>query len=136
MPAESEWSRSVREEGKGGKGWCTSGLWHSVCAGSLTARATRRLGLSRPHPAAWPLAVRRCGLIAWSLFNDSYTLLDPFGNEVKLDQTSISWQSDIDQKFGNNRYGQTVRARRRPPLASARPCAYPVRLPRAPSPCA
>jgi hypothetical protein len=40
-----------------------------------------------------------CGLIAWSLFNDSYTF-EVGGLPLNPDRTGISWKSDRDDKFG------------------------------------
>lgn len=42
-----------------------------------------------------------CGLIAWSLFNDTY---DFTRNNQKLpvNKKGISWKSDRDSKFGKN----------------------------------
>lgn len=42
-----------------------------------------------------------CGLIAWSLFNDTYSLIH---NNVPLrvDKNDISWKSDREHKFGSD----------------------------------
>eukprot|EP00271_Cylindrocystis_brebissonii_P014502 TRINITY_DN35862_c0_g1_i1.p1 TRINITY_DN35862_c0_g1~~TRINITY_DN35862_c0_g1_i1.p1 ORF type:complete len:353 (-),score=58.23 TRINITY_DN35862_c0_g1_i1:1074-2132(-) len=41
-----------------------------------------------------------CGLVAWSYFNDSYTLtLD--GTALAVNETNISWKSDRTAKFGS-----------------------------------
>jgi hypothetical protein len=41
-----------------------------------------------------------CGLIAWSLFNDTFTFS---GNgTIPVDNTGIAWKSDVDSKFGEN----------------------------------
>ncbi|KAL4431552.1 hypothetical protein ABPG74_017257 [Tetrahymena malaccensis] len=45
---------------------------------------------------AWP-----CGLIAASLFNDTYTLLDPSNNHVPISSTNIAWPSDKSTKYKN-----------------------------------
>eukprot|EP01121_Diplochlamys_sp_Union-15-3_P018239 TRINITY_DN6606_c0_g1_i1.p1 TRINITY_DN6606_c0_g1~~TRINITY_DN6606_c0_g1_i1.p1 ORF type:complete len:308 (-),score=52.15 TRINITY_DN6606_c0_g1_i1:36-959(-) len=42
-----------------------------------------------------------CGLIAWSLFNDTYVLRDSSGAIVPLDKKGIAWSSDIGEKFKN-----------------------------------
>jgi len=42
-----------------------------------------------------------CGLIAKSMFTDSYALSKD-GQEISIDQTGIAWQSDIDYKFNNS----------------------------------
>lgn len=58
-----------------------------------------------PKAIAYP-----CGLIAKSLFNDTYSLsilseTDPtsafFLNPIEIDSNNIAWQSDVDYKFKN-----------------------------------
>ncbi|XP_042433936.1 ALA-interacting subunit 1-like isoform X1 [Zingiber officinale] len=42
-----------------------------------------------------------CGLIAWSLFNDTYSF--SIGNQnLTVNKVGISWKSDRDHKFGDN----------------------------------
>ena len=42
-----------------------------------------------------------CGLIAWSLFNDTYSFTR--GNEnLTVDKKDISWKSDREHKFGKD----------------------------------
>ena len=42
-----------------------------------------------------------CGLIAWSLFNDTYGFT--YGSkEIKVNRKNISWKSDREHKFGEN----------------------------------
>ncbi|XP_040383344.1 ALA-interacting subunit 1-like isoform X2 [Oryza brachyantha] len=44
-----------------------------------------------------------CGLIAWSLFNDTYSFTR--GNEtLRVNKNSISWKSERDHRFGKNVY--------------------------------
>jgi hypothetical protein len=44
-----------------------------------------------------------CGLIAWSLFNDTYNFTR--GNEnLTVDKKDISWKSDREHKFGKDVY--------------------------------
>lgn len=44
--------------------------------------------------------INPCGLIAWSYFNDTYSLSR--GDEaVPIRETGIAWQSDIDHKFAD-----------------------------------
>jgi len=45
--------------------------------------------------------INPCGLIAWSVFNDSYELRTSDGVLLNTSSTSIAWQSDIDMKFKN-----------------------------------
>ncbi|XP_071714627.1 ALA-interacting subunit 3-like [Rutidosis leptorrhynchoides] len=42
-----------------------------------------------------------CGLIAWSLFNDTYKL-STRGNPITIDKNGIAWKSDTKAKFGSN----------------------------------
>jgi len=41
-----------------------------------------------------------CGLIAWSLFNDTFALSKD-GNDINLRKKGIAWSSDVDKKFNN-----------------------------------
>eukprot|EP01116_Phalansterium_solitarium_P019763 TRINITY_DN5639_c0_g1_i4.p1 TRINITY_DN5639_c0_g1~~TRINITY_DN5639_c0_g1_i4.p1 ORF type:complete len:315 (+),score=117.36 TRINITY_DN5639_c0_g1_i4:143-1087(+) len=42
-----------------------------------------------------------CGLIAWSMFNDTFAVKDAAGNDVALRKKGIAWSSDVDMKFKN-----------------------------------
>jgi hypothetical protein len=42
-----------------------------------------------------------CGLIAWSLFNDTYNLIRNNQN-LTVDKKDISWKSDREHKFGKD----------------------------------
>lgn len=42
-----------------------------------------------------------CGLIAWSLFNDTYNLIRNNEN-LTVDKKDISWKSDREHKFGSD----------------------------------
>jgi len=42
-----------------------------------------------------------CGLIARSMFNDTYMLLDPSGQPVSLSKDGIAWATDIQDKYNN-----------------------------------
>ncbi|TVU44709.1 hypothetical protein EJB05_04175 [Eragrostis curvula] len=44
-----------------------------------------------------------CGLIAWSLFNDTYGFTRG-SKDIKLRRKDISWKSDREHKFGKNVY--------------------------------
>ncbi|KAF6150595.1 hypothetical protein GIB67_022207, partial [Kingdonia uniflora] len=44
-----------------------------------------------------------CGLIAWSLFNDTYTFVRR-SVELKVNRKNISWKSDRNHKFGKHVY--------------------------------
>lgn len=42
-----------------------------------------------------------CGLIAWSLFNDTYTL-SRNNQSLAVNKKGIAWDSDKEHKFGKN----------------------------------
>lgn len=42
-----------------------------------------------------------CGLIAWSLFNDTYGFVRN-NQQLTINKRGISWKSDRDRKFGDN----------------------------------
>ncbi|XVF87124.1 hypothetical protein PTKIN_Ptkin18bG0094300 [Pterospermum kingtungense] len=44
-----------------------------------------------------------CGLIAWSLFNDTFTFIRE-RTKLKVNRKNIAWKSDRDHKFGKNVY--------------------------------
>jgi hypothetical protein len=44
-----------------------------------------------------------CGLVAWSLFNDTYTVMIN-GETVEVNKKDIAWKSDKNHKFGNDIY--------------------------------
>lgn len=57
----------------------------------------------KPEESNNGLPVVPCGLIAWSLFNDTYTLIRG-RSELKVNRKNIAWKSDRDHKFGKNVY--------------------------------
>jgi len=44
-----------------------------------------------------------CGLVAWSVFNDTYSLLNQAGNPITVDDSAdtIAWSSDVENRFKN-----------------------------------
>ena len=53
------------------------------------------------------LPIVPCGLIAWSLFNDTYTFEHKSANStvdknLTVDKKDISWKSDREHKFGSD----------------------------------
>jgi len=42
-----------------------------------------------------------CGLIAWSMFNDTFGLRNSGGSSIPLKKEGIAWASDVKQKFNN-----------------------------------
>jgi len=49
-----------------------------------------------------------CGLVAKSLFTDTYKLKKESGDEITINEKGIAWQSDIDYKFKNVANGTKV----------------------------
>lgn len=43
-----------------------------------------------------------CGLIAKSLFNDTYTLYDPNKKKIEINETGIAWEADRRLKYGQS----------------------------------
>eukprot|EP00250_Pteridium_aquilinum_P000817 c10986_g2_i1 orf=124-1176(+) len=48
------------------------------------------------------LPITPCGLIAWSLFNDTYNFTINSGKQLIVNKTGIAWKSDREYKFGAN----------------------------------
>lgn len=44
-----------------------------------------------------------CGLVAWSLFNDTYKILKE-NKVIDIDKKNIAWESDKKYKFGSEVY--------------------------------
>lgn len=57
----------------------------------------------KPQESNNGLPIVPCGLIAWSLFNDTYTLIRG-RSELKVNRKNIAWKSDRDHKFGKHVY--------------------------------
>jgi len=55
----------------------------------------------KPEDTANGKAIVPCGLIAWSLFNDSYSFSRDNRN-LKVNKEGISWKSDREHKFGKD----------------------------------
>lgn len=57
----------------------------------------------KPEDKANGSAIVPCGLIAWSLFNDTYKFsLD--STVLEVNKKNIAWKSDQDHKFGSDVY--------------------------------
>ncbi|EPS74208.1 hypothetical protein M569_00549, partial [Genlisea aurea] len=70
------------------------------------AKDSRSTGPCSPEdttPNGMPIVP--CGLIAWSLFNDTYGL-SRNSEELSINKKGISWKSDREHKFGKNVYPQ------------------------------
>ncbi|KAG6505830.1 putative ALA-interacting subunit 2 [Zingiber officinale] len=57
----------------------------------------------KPEEYNGGLPIVPCGLVAWSLFNDSYTFVRETV-EMKVNRKNIAWVSDQQHKFGRNVY--------------------------------
>ncbi|KAJ9135825.1 hypothetical protein P3X46_032960 [Hevea brasiliensis] len=57
----------------------------------------------KPEESNNGLPVVPCGLIAWSLFNDTYTFIRGTA-ELRVNRKNIAWKSDRDHKFGKHVY--------------------------------
>ncbi|KAL6991524.1 putative ALA-interacting subunit 2 [Sarracenia purpurea var. burkii] len=57
----------------------------------------------KPEESNNGLPVVPCGLIAWSLFNDTYSF-SRGTEELKVNRKNIAWKSDRDHKFGKQVY--------------------------------
>lgn len=55
----------------------------------------------RPEELNNGLPVVPCGLIAWSLFNDSYSFFRGT-DELSVNRKNIAWKSDREHKFGKD----------------------------------
>lgn len=58
-----------------------------------------------PEATANGLPIVPCGLIAWSLFNDSYGF-SVNNKPVKVSKKNIAWESDKKHKFGSDVYAK------------------------------
>uniref|UniRef100_A0A5B6Z152 ALA-interacting subunit n=1 Tax=Davidia involucrata TaxID=16924 RepID=A0A5B6Z152_DAVIN len=57
----------------------------------------------RPEESNNGLPIVPCGLIAWSLFNDTFTF-SRGTEELRVSRKNIAWKSDRDHKFGKQVY--------------------------------
>ncbi|KAF3449969.1 hypothetical protein FNV43_RR06048 [Rhamnella rubrinervis] len=57
----------------------------------------------KPQESNNGLPIVPCGLIAWSLFNDTFTFIRG-KSELKVSRKNIAWKSDRDHKFGKHVY--------------------------------
>lgn len=55
----------------------------------------------RPEESNNGLPIVPCGLIAWSLFNDSYSFFRGT-DELSVNRKNIAWKSDREHKFGKH----------------------------------
>ncbi|KAM7532412.1 hypothetical protein LguiB_035822 [Lonicera macranthoides] len=55
----------------------------------------------KPENIADGMPIVPCGLIAWSMFNDTYAF-SRINQQLPVNKKGISWKSDRDHKFGKN----------------------------------
>lgn len=60
-----------------------------------------QIGACKPEDDVGGQPIVPCGLIAWSLFNDTYTL-SRNNQRLAVNKKGIAWDSDKDHKFGKN----------------------------------
>lgn len=63
----------------------------------------RDTSLCQPEEYSNGLPIVPCGLIAWSLFNDTYTFVRETV-EMNVNRKNIAWKSDRDHKYGKDVY--------------------------------
>lgn len=56
----------------------------------------------KPEDDANGRSIVPCGLVAWSMFNDTYSFFTNNNQQLPLNKRGISWKSDRDQKFGKD----------------------------------
>ncbi|KAI8011177.1 ALA-interacting subunit 1 [Camellia lanceoleosa] len=56
----------------------------------------------KPEDSVNNMTIVPCGLIAWSLFNDTYSFSVNSSQQLTINKTDISWKSDRDHKFGKD----------------------------------
>ncbi|CAA7016258.1 unnamed protein product [Microthlaspi erraticum] len=61
----------------------------------------RQIGACKPEDDVGGQPIVPCGLIAWSLFNDTYAL-SRNNQTLVVNKTGIAWKSDRENKFGKN----------------------------------
>lgn len=63
----------------------------------------KKISSCQPEEYSNGVPIVPCGLIAWSLFNDTYTFVRETV-EMKVNRKNIAWQSDRDHKYGKHVY--------------------------------
>ncbi|KAL0917183.1 hypothetical protein M5K25_012230 [Dendrobium thyrsiflorum] len=68
------------------------------------SKANETSGCDPEKTTADGMPIVPCGLIAWSLFNDTYSFTRGNGEAMIVNKKDISWKSDRDHKFGSDVY--------------------------------
>lgn len=66
------------------------------------SKANETSGCDPEKTTANGVPIVPCGLIAWSLFNDTYKFTHSNGNALTVNKKDISWKSDRNHKFGSD----------------------------------
>lgn len=66
------------------------------------SKANETSGCDPEKTTANGVPIVPCGLIAWSLFNDTYNFTHSNGNALAVNKKDISWKSDRNHKFGSD----------------------------------
>ena len=69
----------------------------------LHGLGSNKTSLCKPEQSNNGLPIVPCGLVAWSLFNDTYKFIRG-KSELNVDRKNIAWKSDRDHKFGKHVY--------------------------------
>ncbi|XP_020576717.1 ALA-interacting subunit 3-like [Phalaenopsis equestris] len=66
------------------------------------SKANETSGCDPEKTTANGMPIVPCGLIAWSLFNDTYNFTHSNGETLTVNKKDISWKSDRNHKFGSD----------------------------------
>lgn len=69
----------------------------------LHGLGSNKTSLCKPEQSNNGLPIVPCGLVAWSLFNDTYNFIRG-KSELNVNRKNIAWKSDRDHKFGKHVY--------------------------------
>ncbi|KAM3700857.1 hypothetical protein ACB098_05G128900 [Castanea mollissima] len=69
----------------------------------LHGLGSNKTSLCKPEQSNNGLPIVPCGLVAWSLFNDTYKFIRG-KSELNVNRKNIAWKSDRDHKFGKHVY--------------------------------
>ncbi|KAJ9551194.1 hypothetical protein OSB04_015239 [Centaurea solstitialis] len=58
--------------------------------------------LCKPEDNANEMSIVPCGLVAWSMFNDTYSFFTNNSQQLPVNKTGIAWKSDRNHKFGKD----------------------------------
>lgn len=87
-------------------------LWQLILFRYVKSRSDKQLlhglkyrdtSLCKPQETSNGLPIVPCGLIAWSLFNDTYSFVRGT-TAMNISRKNIAWKSDQDHKYGKHVY--------------------------------